>query len=149
MPAIWGHVESVVNQPTSPPSLRLNTRTPSGTRRTECIVVDMPAKQPAVMATSPISDGLRVAVEPFEYSRLQKFKLGVRSHLWGGECSFEVAGGSSSETATQNKQTHAASSEGGAIYSDAYGPRVLIVANDTRVRSLLSVLITHEGCQCV
>ena len=38
MPAIWGHVESVVNQPKSPPSLVLNTRTPLGTRRTECIV---------------------------------------------------------------------------------------------------------------
>ena len=38
MPAIWGHVESVVNQPESPPSLVLNTRTPLGTRRTEYIV---------------------------------------------------------------------------------------------------------------
>ena len=83
MSAIWGHVESVVNQPKSPPSLILNMRTPLGTRRTECIVVDMPAKQPAVMAASPISYGLRVVVEPFEYSRLQKFKLGVWSYLWG------------------------------------------------------------------
>ena len=38
MSAIWGHVESVVNQPKSPPSLVLNTRTSLGTRRTECIV---------------------------------------------------------------------------------------------------------------
>lgn len=38
MSAIWGRVESVVNQPKSPPSLILNTRTPLGTRRTECIV---------------------------------------------------------------------------------------------------------------
>ena len=38
MSVIWGHVESVVNQPKSPPSLVLNTRTPLGTRRTECIV---------------------------------------------------------------------------------------------------------------
>ena len=38
MSAIWGHVESVVNQPKYPPSLVLNTRTPLGTRRTECIV---------------------------------------------------------------------------------------------------------------
>ena len=30
MSAIWGHVESVVNQPKSPPSLVLNTRTPLG-----------------------------------------------------------------------------------------------------------------------
>ena len=47
----------------------------------QVVVVDIPAKQPAVMATSPISDGLRVAVEPFEDSRLQKSQLGVRSHL--------------------------------------------------------------------
>jgi hypothetical protein len=38
MSAIWGHVESVVNKPKSPPSLILNMRTPFGTRRTECIV---------------------------------------------------------------------------------------------------------------
>jgi hypothetical protein len=38
MSAIWGHVESVVNQPKSPPNLVLNTRAPLGTRRTECIV---------------------------------------------------------------------------------------------------------------
>jgi len=38
MPTIWGHVESVVNQPKSPPSLVLNMRTPLGTRRTKCIV---------------------------------------------------------------------------------------------------------------
>lgn len=65
------------------------------------VVVDIPAKQSAVMATSPISDGLRVAVEPFEDSRPQKFRLGIRSHLRGGESYFDVPGGSSSEAATQ------------------------------------------------
>jgi hypothetical protein len=67
----------------------------------EVVVVDIPAKQPAVMATSPISDGLRVAVEPFEDSRPHKSRLGVRSHLWGGESYFDVPGGSSGEAATQ------------------------------------------------
>ena len=38
MSSIWGHVESVVNQPKSPPSLVLTRRTPLGARRTECIV---------------------------------------------------------------------------------------------------------------
>ncbi|MEK7350307.1 MAG: hypothetical protein AAB177_05495 [Nitrospirota bacterium] len=38
MPTIWGHVESVVNQPKSPSSLVLSTRTTFGTRRTKCIV---------------------------------------------------------------------------------------------------------------
>ena len=67
----------------------------------EVVVIDIPAKQPAVMATSPISDGLRVAVEPFEDSRPQKSRLGLRSYLWGGESYFDVPGGSSSEAATQ------------------------------------------------
>lgn len=38
MSAIWGDVESVVNQPKSPPRLVLNMRTPLGTCSTECIV---------------------------------------------------------------------------------------------------------------
>jgi hypothetical protein len=38
MPIIWGHVESVVNQPKSPPSLVLSMRTTFGTRRSKCIV---------------------------------------------------------------------------------------------------------------
>jgi hypothetical protein len=38
MPVIWGHVESIVNQPKSPPRLVLNTRILFGTCRTECIV---------------------------------------------------------------------------------------------------------------
>jgi hypothetical protein len=38
MSAIWGHVESVVNQPKSLPSLRLNMRTLVGTCHTECNV---------------------------------------------------------------------------------------------------------------
>ena len=38
MPVIWGHVESVVNQTKSSPSLVLSRRTTFGTCRTECIV---------------------------------------------------------------------------------------------------------------
>ena len=38
MPTIWGHVESIVNQPKSPPRLVLSTRTTFGTRRSKCIV---------------------------------------------------------------------------------------------------------------
>jgi hypothetical protein len=30
-----------------------------------------------------------------------------------------------------------------------YGLRLLVVANDTSIRSLFSLLITHEGRQCV
>jgi hypothetical protein len=38
MAVICGHVVSVVNQPKYPPILVLNTRTPLGTRRNECVV---------------------------------------------------------------------------------------------------------------
>jgi len=38
MSEIWGHVESVMNQPKCPPSLVLNMSTPVGARRIECIV---------------------------------------------------------------------------------------------------------------
>ncbi len=38
MPVIWGYVESVMNQPTSPPSLVLNTSTSFATRRSKCMV---------------------------------------------------------------------------------------------------------------
>jgi hypothetical protein len=66
----------------------------------QVVVVDIVAKEPAVMATRPISDGLRMAVDPLEDSRLQKSKLGVRSHRWDCAYSFDVLGGSSSEAAT-------------------------------------------------
>lgn len=38
MPVIWGHVESVANQPKTSPSLVLSRRTTFGRCRTECIV---------------------------------------------------------------------------------------------------------------
>jgi len=87
-------------------------------------------------------------MEPFDYS-VQTFKLGVRSHLWDGDCCFDAPGGSSSEAATQTKQTHAASCEGDRIYSDGDGPRLLVVAKDTRVRLLFSVPLTYKERPCV
>jgi hypothetical protein len=65
------------------------------------VIVEIPVKQPAVIDTSSISDGLRVAVEPFEDARPQNSRLGVRSDLWGGESYFDVPSGSSSEAAAQ------------------------------------------------
>ncbi|MBI3355829.1 MAG: hypothetical protein HY038_03495 [Nitrospirae bacterium] len=67
----------------------------------EVIAVDIPIKQVSAGALSPRAAGLRVAVEPFDDSRPQKARLGVRSHLWGGESYFEVPDGSSSEAARQ------------------------------------------------
>ena len=67
----------------------------------EVIAVDIPIKQVSARTVSPQSKELRVAVEPFDDSRPQKARLGVRSHLWGGESYFEVPGGSPSQAATQ------------------------------------------------
>lgn len=67
----------------------------------DVIPIDIPAKQVSAGMFSPQSEELRVAVEPLSDSRLQKSRLGVRSHLWGGESYFDVPGGSSSEAATQ------------------------------------------------
>lgn len=69
--------------------------------RGEVITVDIPSKPGSAVALKPQSGGLRVAVEPFEDSRPQKSRLGVRSHLWGGESYFDVPDHSSSEAATQ------------------------------------------------
>ena len=67
----------------------------------DIIPINIPAKQVSAGMVSPQSEGLRVAIEPFSDSRPQKSRLGVRSHLWGGESYFEVPGNSSSEAATQ------------------------------------------------
>lgn len=67
----------------------------------EVTIVDIPNRQASPGTLSPQSQQLRVAVEPFEDARPRKSRLGVRSHLWGGESYFDVPGGSSSEAATQ------------------------------------------------
>jgi hypothetical protein len=67
----------------------------------DIIPVNIPAKQVSAGMVSPQSEGLRVAIEPFSDSRAQKSRLGVRSHLSGGESYFEVSGNSSNEAATQ------------------------------------------------
>jgi hypothetical protein len=47
MPVIWGHVESVVNQPTSSPNQVLYTKTPLGARRRKCIAGVAAKRKPA------------------------------------------------------------------------------------------------------
>ncbi len=46
-------------------------------------------------------DHLRVAVQSFEDARVTKGRLGVRTHLWGGESYFDVPGGKPGEAAAQ------------------------------------------------
>lgn len=67
----------------------------------EVTVVDIPNRPVSPGTLSPPSQPLRVAVEPFEDVRPHKSRLGVRSHLWGGESYFDVPGGSPSQAATQ------------------------------------------------
>ena len=38
MPVIWGHIQSIVNDPNIPPSLVVRTRTALGTYRLECVI---------------------------------------------------------------------------------------------------------------
>ncbi len=39
------------------------------------------------------SDGVRVAVVPFQDARSEKGPLGTRAHLWGGKSYFDIEGG--------------------------------------------------------
>ncbi len=59
-----------------------------------------PAPSGAAKAAKP-SEAVRVSVAPFEDQRQEKNRLGVRTHLWGGESLFNVPGGLPGEAATQ------------------------------------------------
>lgn len=61
----------------------------------ETVPLDIRARAPVSMAHASMSDGLRVAVLPFEDQRQDKRSLGVRSHIFGGETYFNVPGGDS------------------------------------------------------
>jgi len=55
--------------------------------------MDIRARPAASLAQASASDGLRVAVLPFEDQRQDKRQLGVRSHIFGGETYFNAPGG--------------------------------------------------------
>jgi hypothetical protein len=59
-----------------------------------------PAPLSAGHAAKP-PDVVRVSVAPFEDQRQEKNRLGVRTHLWGGESVFNVPGGLPGEAAAQ------------------------------------------------
>jgi hypothetical protein len=47
---------------------------------------------PATPGETALSHGLKVAVLPFDDKRLEQDRMGRRTHLWGGETYFVVAG---------------------------------------------------------
>jgi uncharacterized lipoprotein YajG len=49
----------------------------------------VPKQEPAQMAEP---EAIRVVVEPFEDRRIDKNRVGMRTHLWGGVTYFNVAG---------------------------------------------------------
>jgi hypothetical protein len=51
---------------------------------------DVIPKQPQQQSAEP--DGLKIVIEPFEDRRVEKSRIGMRTHLWGGTTYFNVAG---------------------------------------------------------
>jgi hypothetical protein len=52
--------------------------------------LDLVTKQPAAQFAD--MEPVKIVVEPFEDRRLEKSRVGMRSHLWGGATYFNVAG---------------------------------------------------------
>ena len=52
--------------------------------------LDLQQKQVAAQYTEP--EPVRIVIETFEDRRLEKSRLGLRTHLWGGVTYFNVAG---------------------------------------------------------
>lgn len=51
---------------------------------------DVVPKQQQQKMTEP--EGVKVVIEPFEDRRVEKSRIGMRTHLWGGTTYFNVAG---------------------------------------------------------
>lgn len=67
----------------------------------EVIPIHLQPAPPASGAAAEPREGVRVSVSPFEDQRDEKKRLGVRTHLWGGESLFNVPGGRPGEAAAQ------------------------------------------------
>jgi hypothetical protein len=52
--------------------------------------LDLSTKPPAVQASS--SEPVKIVIEPFEDRRMEKGRIGMRTHLWGGVTFFNIAG---------------------------------------------------------
>lgn len=59
-----------------------------GTGRT--FYMDLQQKAPQAQYVEP--EPVKIVVEPFDDRRLEKTRLGMRTHLWGGVTYFQVAG---------------------------------------------------------
>jgi len=61
--------------------------------------LDFQQKQTAAQYQEP--EPVRIVIEPFEDRRLEKSRLGLRTHLWGGVTYFNVAGERPGEVVAQ------------------------------------------------
>ena len=61
--------------------------------------LDLQLKQPVAQYQEP--EPVRIVIEPFEDRRLEKSRLGLRTHLWGGVTYFNVAGERPGEVVAQ------------------------------------------------
>lgn len=52
--------------------------------------LDLAMKPPA--AQMAVTEPVKIVIEPFEDRRLEKGRVGMRSHLWGGVTYFNIAG---------------------------------------------------------
>ena len=52
--------------------------------------LDVLSKQQQPEVADP--DGVKIVIEPFEDRRVEKSRIGMRTHLWGGTTYFNVAG---------------------------------------------------------
>jgi len=63
----------------------------------EVVTLEIQTTPPATEAVAKTAEGVRVAVAAFEDARPETKRLGIRTHLWGGETYFDVAGGKPAE----------------------------------------------------
>lgn len=68
-----------------------------GTGRT--FYMDLQQKVPTAQYVEP--EPVKILVEPFDDRRLEKTRLGMRTHLWGGVTYFQVAGERPGEVVAQ------------------------------------------------
>jgi hypothetical protein len=67
----------------------------------ETIILHLQDARAGVETTTKKADTLSVAVLPFEDKRVEKTRLGTRSHFWGGESYFNLPNGKSGEVIAQ------------------------------------------------
>ena len=63
--------------------------------------LDLQQKQAAAQYQYMEPEPVRIVIEPFEDRRLEKSRLGLRTHLWGGVTYFNVAGERPGDVITQ------------------------------------------------